>query len=311
MHATGEVEMLHITPLFEDMLEQYPARYQDILGEQQITNTMADAIQCLMIQGKLYTGSDGSEKEEIGDHAYGFTSGIIEGDVWGGAAITPGGVNEMAFLRSEHTGEIGILLVLYALQVRHGSSLLHVTKCIDNVEVLDRAKNNEVGENIKQHLVLDYDLWQAMDSLQALIHTPLKWEKVDSHIEGEVYKEGTSPKGDQYSIHLNMVVDKWAGVARKSNVGGCKQYFYPDSGVMVQLPDKGYIYGDICKWATEKINHHAMIKYLLGTNKHWTEGIFEPIDCKVVDVCMTKMAKKSGSVMTNTLKLVHGWQNDG
>ena len=178
--------------------------------------------------------------------------------------ITPGGVNEMASLRSKHAGAIGIILVRYALQVRHGVSLLPVTIWIDNTEVLDRTKKNEVGDNINQHLVLDYDLWQAMDSLQASIHTPLKWEKVDSHIEGKVYKEGTSPKGDQCSIRLNMVVDEWAGVGRKSNVGGCKYYFYPKSGLMVQLPDKGYIHGDICKWTTEKINKHAMIKYLMG-----------------------------------------------
>lgn len=62
-----------------------------------------------------------------------------------------------------------------------------------------------------------------MDSLQALIHTPLKWEKVDSHIAGKVYKEGTLPKGDQYSIRLNTVVDEWEGVARKSNVGDQKK----------------------------------------------------------------------------------------
>ena len=81
--------------------------------------------------------------------------------------------------------------------------------------MLDRAKKREAGNNIKDHLVLDYDLWKAMDSLQELIHTPLRWEKVDSHIEGRVYKEGTSPKGDQYSIRLNGVVDEWAGLARK------------------------------------------------------------------------------------------------
>ena len=73
---------------------------------------MAEQIQGLMLQGHLYAGSDGSEKEGIGAHAYGFTSGIIEGVVWGGAGKTPGGVQEMASLRSEHAGAIGILLVL-------------------------------------------------------------------------------------------------------------------------------------------------------------------------------------------------------
>lgn len=88
---------------------------------------MTDEIQDLMIQGKIYAGSDGSEKEGIGAHAYGFTSWSLEGDVWGGAAITSVGVDEMVSLRAEHAGAIGILLVLYALQIRHGASLLPVT----------------------------------------------------------------------------------------------------------------------------------------------------------------------------------------
>ena len=106
---------LNNTSLFEDMLAQYPDRYQAILGERKISNAMAEQIQGLMIQGHLYAGSDGSEKEGIGAHAYGFTSGIIEGVVWGGAGKTPGGVQEMASLRAEHAGAIGILLVLFVL----------------------------------------------------------------------------------------------------------------------------------------------------------------------------------------------------
>ena len=109
---------------------------------------------------------------------------------------------------------------------------------------------------------------------------------------------------------MNTVVDEWVGLARKGNVGTCKQYFYPESGVMVKLPDKGYVYGDICKWVMEEINQHAMIKYLFGKNKYWTLGIFDTIDWKAIDACMTKMAKQSGSMLTNTLKLVHGWQNN-
>ena len=44
-----------------------------------------------------------------------------------------------------------------------------------------------------------------------LMSTPLKWEKVDSHIEGKVYKEEVEPNGDEYSIRLNTGVDEWAG----------------------------------------------------------------------------------------------------
>ena len=80
---------------------------------------------------------------------------------------------------------------------------------------------------------------------------------------------------------------------------------------MVQMPDKGFVYGDICKWVTEEITQHATVKYLLGKNKHWTTAIFDTIDWQAVEACMRKMAKQSGSMVTNTLKLAHGWQNDG
>jgi len=107
------------------------------------------------------------------------------------------------------------------------------------------------------------------------------------------------------------VVDEWAEVARKSYRGECSHHFYTESGMMVQMPNTRLIYEDICRWMMEEINQHAMIKYLWGKTHHWTEVIFRFIDWKAVETCMTKMAKKSGYLVTNTLKLVHGWQNDG
>ena len=58
-----------------------------------------------------------------------------------------------------------------------GSSLLLVTIWVENAEVLKRAKQLEVDDNVQQHLVLDYDLWKTMASLQALINTPPRWKK--------------------------------------------------------------------------------------------------------------------------------------
>ena len=74
---------------------------------------------------------------------------------------------------------------------------------------------------------------------------------------------------------------------------------------MVQLPNKGCVYRDICRWVAEEINQHQIIKYLWGKNPHWNDTIFESIDWQAVESCMTKMAKSSGSLVTNTLKLVH------
>ena len=127
-----------------------------------------------MRRGELHAGSDGSVKDGVGAHAYGFTSGRHIGHVWGGAAITPGDPVEMASLRAELGGAICILLVLYALQIQRGASTNPITIWIDNAEVLERAIKPTTHNNMKQHLVLDYDLWQVMISLQERIITPLK-----------------------------------------------------------------------------------------------------------------------------------------
>lgn len=146
-----------------------------------------------MIKVELYTGSEGSEKEGIEAHAYSFTSGRMEGVVWGGAVVTLGCVDEMALIRTELGGAVGILLVLYAIQVQRCPSSLPVTICIDNAEVLDRARTREVGDNINKHRVLDYDLWQAMNIIQALICTPLTCKKLTLTLMVKCTRRGYHP----------------------------------------------------------------------------------------------------------------------
>lgn len=150
-----------------------------------------------------------------------------------------------------------------------------------------------------------------MPSLQALITTPLQWEKADSHVEGKVYPEGVTPKRDKFSIRPNTVVYEWTGMARSASTWSCRQYSYPESGVIVQLPNARFIYGDICRWVTDEINQDNLLKYMFGKKPHWNQVIFDSIDWRDMDSCMQKIAKQSGSMVTNVLKLVHGWQNDG
>jgi len=107
--------MVQNAPLFSDILLQYLSRLKGILGDNKLANTQVDQIHALLLRGELYAGSDGSEKEGIGAHVYGFMSGKEEGIVWGGAAITPGCVEEMASLCAELGSAIGILMVPYAL----------------------------------------------------------------------------------------------------------------------------------------------------------------------------------------------------
>ena len=78
----------------------------------------------------------------------------------------------MASLSAELGSAIEILLVLYTIQAQRGAFSLPVTMWIDNAEVLERANNTTVGDNIKNNTVFNYDSWQAMTSLQMLISIP-------------------------------------------------------------------------------------------------------------------------------------------
>ena len=67
--------------------------------------------------------------------------------VWGRVAPTPGNREEMVSLRAELSGAIGLLLVIYAIQVymegyEFPNYVIYVW--IDNAEVLTRARSTDV-----------------------------------------------------------------------------------------------------------------------------------------------------------------------
>ena len=156
---------------------------------------------------------------ELGLHAFGFTSGRDIGPMLGGAALTPGNSSEMLSLRTEHAGALAILLVLYAFQAHIGPDIVKADEIIiwlDNTKVLSWARRTGRGENIKELLVLDYDLWAEMEALQKQLHFPIQWKKVDTHISKRKYASGVQPKGGKYFIHLNEFMDGLAGSIREA-----------------------------------------------------------------------------------------------
>ena len=87
----------------------------------------------------------------------------------GGSSITPGNAEEMASLRAEHGGAIGILMILYAIQLYLGPDEKinkEVIIWIDNAEVLRRARLPTIGNKMKDHMVLDYDMWRLQNNIQ-------------------------------------------------------------------------------------------------------------------------------------------------
>ena len=66
---------------------------------------------------------------------------------------------EMTSLRAEHGGALGILLLLYAMNIHYQTDFPPtLTIYIDNSEVVRRGQTKVPRLGTKQQLVLDYDL---------------------------------------------------------------------------------------------------------------------------------------------------------
>lgn len=102
------------------MLSQYSLWNRTLLGRSLLGNEQAGETHVLLSKGELYTGSDGSEKDSICVYDYGFTSVRLEMKSWGGAALTPGNVEDMALLCTRLGGDIWLLLVIYTLHIQRG-----------------------------------------------------------------------------------------------------------------------------------------------------------------------------------------------
>ena len=76
----------------------------------------------------------------------------------------------------EHAGAITILLILYAIQVHmvlENTLAGEITIWLDNAEVLSRACRRRIGKEIKDILVLDFNLWMEMDALLDCLRFPI------------------------------------------------------------------------------------------------------------------------------------------
>ena len=79
-----EKQLLQDDISFTAVVNQYDARLRSIIGERTFQEDQVWEIITLLHKGTLHTGSDGSEKDGRGSHAYGFTNGRKEGNIWGG-----------------------------------------------------------------------------------------------------------------------------------------------------------------------------------------------------------------------------------
>ena len=141
----------------------------------------------------------------------------------------------MTSLRAEHGGAAVILLLMLPHQTHSPSTLLPpcLDRWIDNAEVLARGKYYDLKDTIKGHMVLDYDLWRAMRMLPEKITIPLRWEKVDSHIDTREYADEETPNVDEFSIQLNICADERAGSIWVTD------YFVRDKSISNILYDEG------------------------------------------------------------------------
>ena len=118
------------------------------------------------------------------------------------------------------------------------------------------------------------------------------------------------PKGDEFSIRLNKQVDEWAGDTRKKATE--KDFpgdlFYAESQVMVKGSNGQFIYGKIDNIVSEAIVCGNMRDYLVKKKRGWNEKIMIMIAWDEMGEYMNSL---SDHRVTNVVKFVHNWQNDG
>lgn len=78
--------------------------------------------------------------------------------------------------------------------------------------------------------------------------------------------------------------------------------------MMMKLRESGLICGGISKVTRDEISKEKLMTYLMRKNPHWTETISGTMDWDTIFFCMSKI---SPTRVTNVLKLVHDYQNDG
>ena len=59
----------------------YPERYKKLLGSSTIEENQAPKIISVLLDGKISSASNGSVKNSLGSHAYGYSSGTQEGEI--------------------------------------------------------------------------------------------------------------------------------------------------------------------------------------------------------------------------------------
>ena len=91
--------------------------------------------------GDVYDGSDGSFKDGIGGHLYWITGNTFTLFIWDHAHIARQST-DMTSLRSEHGEGIGIIHILYAMQIFYVPFTLsdQITVFIDNADGIRRGK---------------------------------------------------------------------------------------------------------------------------------------------------------------------------
>ena len=113
-----------------------------------------------MKQSISIAGSDGSVKDDIGGHSFYLTNNTFTRKIYGYTLTIYNG-HDILSLRTEHAQGMCILLLLYKIQVffEHMTLIESIIFFIDNQKVARRGCMNLPSIEVKQQLVLDYDLW--------------------------------------------------------------------------------------------------------------------------------------------------------
>ena len=102
----------------QDTILQYPPELLYLMGKVKVTDEEGLELMVQLSANNASAGSDGSVKNGIGGHSFCITNNTFTKKIWG-SAQTVGQTSDMTSLRTEHGGDLGILILVYAMYIHY------------------------------------------------------------------------------------------------------------------------------------------------------------------------------------------------
>lgn len=281
----------------KEQVQQTQEDYRGLLGKLELPEDEGEELYESMERGEMIIASDGSVREH-GTFGYIISNKNRTSTIRGsGKMATPMGA--LTSQRAEYMGAMAITTIAKALWITWGNgtqSKKRIPVYIDNKGVVDRLTEGPVRKGIRHHLKSDTDIHQEIlrikDGLQ------IDWQWVKGHQDDTEEELSTEAQ-------MNIEADEMAG--KGGTLQSMKDDMFPTQNVVVTMAGRTISNTDMRDEIVEGRHGKALKEYMIQ-KEGWTENTYQLIDWELYQMYTSK---KSIHTLTNTVKMMHGWQHVG